>query len=128
MAISFKDSLKRSDNQSFANTVVQRAEPKVYATDSDGWILDDKYLLYEEYYDTDLSTVDKLKNIMLSQTQVCLTQECNSQLIPFEMDRYYDNFDLSETALTIHFVNAMNNEAEDLPVNVYYNSKKIRFC
>lgn len=127
MAISFKDSLKQSVAPGSKTCVQNMTPPIVYAASDDDWVRDNRYLYYDDYADTDLSVIDRLKNIELSQTQTCLTQESNSQMIPFEMDRFYDNFDLCNTLLSIHFVNAENAEAEDSPINVHYNSKKIRF-
>ena len=127
MAISFKDSLQRRGDPNNIDMVQQTPARTIYTADADAWIIDSKYLFYPEYSDTDISIIDRLKNIELSQTQVCLMQESNSQFIPFEMERYYDNFDLQGTTLYIHFVNSENGEADDSPINVQYNSKKIRF-
>ena len=63
------------------------------------WTKDDRYDWYDEYTDDKVSTIDKNKNINLDASQINITQETNSQFIPFEMPRYYDGFDLTGTEL-----------------------------
>ena len=81
-----------------------------------------------EYYDESISTVDKNKNITLSSEQINITQEKNSQYIPFEIPRYYDGFDLSTTELSIYWVNNLGSGSTAIPVDVYYSTDKIRFA
>ncbi len=90
--------------------------------------LDNRYLWYDEYHDDNISFIDELKNITVNQKQINLTQETNSQFVPFQMNRYYDGFDLSTTNLLIHFVNKNGNENFATPVNVSYSSDKLRFA
>ena len=71
----------------------------------DDFTKSDKYLWYDEYYDDEYSTIDKQKNIVLNKNQVNLTQEENSQVIPFMLDRYFDGMDLMKMLFQIHFVN-----------------------
>lgn len=87
----------------------------------------DKYLWYDEYYDNDYSVIDKNKNIKLSSSQVNLTQEENSQIVPFLMDRHYDGIDLMNMFITIYFVNKEGKSAERPAINVEYSDTKIRF-
>ena len=87
----------------------------------------DKYLWYNQYHDEDYSTVDALKNIKMSDNQINLTQEENSQVIPFVMDRYFDGIDLMGMMIQIHFVNANGFEGFAAPINVEYSATKIRF-
>lgn len=95
----------------------------------ENWIrIDDRYRWYDDYHDDDISVIDDLKNITMNDKQINLTQESNSQFIPFEMNRFYDGFDLATTNLLIHFVNKNKNEDFTTPVNVKYNSDKIRFA
>ena len=98
-----------------------------YSGDNETWHLSEKYQYYPEYNDDSVSTVDKLKKITLAQDQINLTQETNSQFIPFELPRYYDGFDLYTTNLMVHFVNAGDYEDFSTPINVYYNAEKIKF-
>ena len=77
--------------------------------------------------DSDFSTVDSSKEIILNQNQVNITQENNSQIIPFEMPRYYDGVDLMTMTIQIHYVNANNAENYAAPINVSYSAEKIRF-
>lgn len=71
--------------------------------------------------------VNTNKEITLSPTQVNITQENNSQVIPFEMPRYYDGVDLMSMTIQIHYVNANNAENYTAPINVSYSTDKIRF-
>ena len=154
MARSFEDSLKAMQEQENAklNTyavstmsldaeeetveeeiieevVVQPRMMKAFSLrNSDNWILDGHYLYYEEYSDEVVSTIDEQKNIVIDESQINITQETNSQFIPFEMNRYYDGFDLKNTTILIHFVNKDGYEDYANPVNVYYNDDRIKFA
>lgn len=41
----------------------------------------------------------------MDDSQINLTQEDNSQFIPFEMPRYYDGVDLMQMLIQVHYVN-----------------------
>ena len=152
MSLSFEESLKKAAEQNaIKRTVIQfdadvgesaiaatpmtleaisgENEIAAYAGDMDEWVLsDDKYRFYPEYADETISLIDTNKNIVVDPAQINLTQESNSQYIPFQMPRYYDGFDLMTTTIMIHFMN--RNGFEDLAeaVNVYYSDDKIRFA
>ena len=85
------------------------------------------YTWFDTFSDNDYSTVDSGKDITLNPNQINITQENNSQVIPFEMPRYYDGVDLMQMTIQIHYVNADNNENYTAPVNVSYSNDKIRF-
>lgn len=85
------------------------------------------YLWIDAYTDDDYSTVDKLKNIVVSDKQINITQEDNSQTIPFEIPRYWDGIDLSQMTIQIKYVNSKGLEGLATPINVMRNSEKIRF-
>ena len=144
MSLSFKDSLKQSlkENAKESKTNIENeiatlalgdndnavySGTKVSVQDVVNWTVSDKYSFYNEYVDDDLSTIDKLKNITVNQNQVNITQESNSQFIPFQMDRYYDGVDLMKMTLLVHFVTAQGYEGNSTPINVYYSSDKIKF-
>lgn len=92
------------------------------------WSLDEKYLYYEEYSDENISEIDADKNIALNPHQINITQESNSQYIPFMMPRHYDGFDLVGTTLLIHFVNQYGYEEYARPVNVFFSADKLKFA
>lgn len=129
MAISFEESR--------AVYGVRRAAPMAYSLssnpavaavdDSETWSRQEKYRWYESYSDDKTSTVDDLKNIVMDQSQINLTQETNSQYIPFQIQRYWDGVDLTGMTLQIHFVNKYKDEDYMAPVNVEYSESKIRF-
>ena len=133
--MSFSDLLKEKTSLTNANLVNASASVMTLAeTDNitvayagDDFTKSDKYLWYDEYYDDEYSTIDKQKNIVLNKSQINLTQEENSQVIPFMMDRYYDGMDLMKMLFQVHFVNENGDEATVTPVNVQYNFEKIRF-
>lgn len=156
MAISFSDSLKKAtasmatisaysleaspvmeslglDEEAnvIDNTSVDQAGNTVISydlTNENTWTRSDAYLWYDDYSDDKLSTIDEKKNITVNQDQINITQETNSQFIPFQMPRYYDGFDLMKTNLLVHFVNKNNDENYSSPVNVSYNDNYIRFA
>ena len=101
-----------------------------YSGDSeeDVFVASDRYLQYTEYEDSKYSFINENKEITVHPDQFNLTQEKNSQFIPFEMPRYYDGIDLTNMNIVIHFVNEKNGEGLVSPVNVTYSSSKIRFA
>ena len=97
------------------------------ATADDGYTVVSGYTWISDYTDSDYSTVDALKNIKVSSNQISLTQEENSQVIPFELPRYYDGIDLTKMTFQIHYVNSDGYESLSTPINVMCNDTKIRF-
>ena len=85
------------------------------------------YLWIEDYEDTNYSYVDALKKVSINEEQINLTQEENSQVIPFELARYYDGIDLSEMTFQIYYINAEGNEWFATPINVQRSTDRIRF-
>lgn len=135
MALSFQDSLNSqssASNSAIQETTANSASVSSYSVSSyaldDDFTISDKYLQYNNYSDDKLSYIDENKSITVDPTQINLTQETNSQYIPFEMPRYYDGIDLMTMSLQIHFVNKNKDEDYAVPVNVSYSSSKIRFA
>lgn len=88
-----------------------------------------RYIYYDdEYYDDKVSTVDGEKNITLASGQINITQEKNSQYIPFQIPRRYDGFDLANTDLSIYWVNETGAGSTAIPVDVYYSTDMIKFA
>lgn len=152
MGLSFKDSLNKAKENNNARMMNNNISPMslgddmpVYdddislaflddessvAVNSDsleGWTLNNNFLYYSEYSDDNVSTINETKDVLLDPTQVNLTQESNSQFIPFKVKRYYDGFDLLNTSILIHFVNKDGYEENSSAINVYYNDEYIRF-
>jgi len=65
--------------------------------------------------------------VVLSGDQPHLTQETNSQYMPFIMPRFYDNIDLVAKTIEIHYVNANNEDYFVPPINVEASEHYIRF-
>ena len=134
MALSFEESKKQAQEQTtLAATPMMMsssANMSTFATES--WNKPSNSYIYtyynNEYSDDKISTVDEAKNINLSDSQINLTQEKNSQYIPFQIPRFYDGFDLSKTELSIYWVNERGAGSSTIPVDVYYSSDKIRFA
>lgn len=85
------------------------------------------YTWFADYSDDQWSYIDKNKDIQLDANQINITQESNSQVIPFEMPRYYDGIDLLQMTIQIHYLNADSEENYASPINVSYSNTKIRF-
>lgn len=135
MSLSFGDSLKKSANSNEFSVMAMSLEDAGVMTtaleEEGNWHKVNKsvYRFYErDYSDSSYSTVDEFKSITLDPKQINITQEQNSQYIPFKMSRYYDGFDLTKTELGIFYVNENNESHSDIPVDVYYNDDSIRFA
>lgn len=98
-----------------------------YSGEDGNWQEHHDYVRYSVFSDDNLSTVSEEKDIVLNRKQFNITQEENSQYIPFEMPRYYDGFDLVNTLISIHYQTKSGRHASSKPVNVTFNDEKIRF-
>ena len=147
MSLSFEESLKnnnKNDNiaitNMFAMDVVENdvAIPAImtlnetpmiaaYSGDDGNWQQHNNYVYYSAFSDDNISIINDKKDILLDANQFNITQEENSQYIPFEMPRYYDGFDLVNTALSIHYNTKHGRHGASKPVNVVFNNEKIRF-
>lgn len=142
MAKSYKERLEEMQNNVSLTSAIAaydlNNEPvMVLAEDEENWtwIENSTYLstkdkpIGKKYEDTNYSTVDSKKNVSVSPEQVNLTQESESQYIPFEMFRYYDGVDLAGSSMkvTIYFVNKDGDFGESDVINFRYNNEKIRF-
>lgn len=139
MALSFEESKKQFMQQSATPMTLSMrasaepaAEPIAAYAGDETWEKPENASFYtyfnNEYHDDKVSTVDSEKNIVLNQEQINLTQEKNSQYIPFEISRYYDGFDLANTELAIYWVNKNGDGSFSVPVDVYCSADKIRFA
>ena len=130
MASSFNDALQAASLE--ADTSVASVENNIMTLSlepDDGFekINNPLYMWISDYTDIDYSTIDALKNIHVSNNQINISQEENSQVIPFELQRYYDGIDLAQMTFQIHYVNSEKNDGLSTPINVMCNSDKIRF-
>ena len=148
MSLSFEDSLKQNNNNNNNNNDMATtniiaedigiAMPTVmtldgtpaiaaYSGDGGNWQQHNGYVRYSAFSDDNISIVNDTKDIALDPKQFNITQEENSQYIPFEMPRYYDGFDLVNTILSIHYNTKNGRHGASKPVNVTFNDEKIRF-
>lgn len=130
MALSFEESKKQVLKQtatpmpmSLANDIMEINASEVFSKDMTG-----RYAWFDAYIDNNISIVDANKGISVNNAQVNISQESNSQFIPFEMDRKYDGIDLKDMALSIHFTTSDGQHFASKPVNVEYSENKIRFA
>lgn len=141
MALSFEESKKKFQSQQAATFAARAmvmpmsldADDEAFAVmadsaSEDDFVKSEKYLVYNNYSDDKYSSIDAQKNITVDSSQINITQEQNSQYIPFEMPRYYDGIDLMEMTIQFHYVNKENEESYSNPVNVSFNAEKIRFA
>ena len=98
-----------------------------YSGDDGNWQQHNDYVHYYVFSDDNISVINDEKIINLNNKQFNITQEENSQYIPFEMPRYYDGFDLADTVLSIHYTTKNGRHGSSKPVNVNFNNEKIRF-
>lgn len=124
-----QDSSSNVSNVQSLSTFATSAAPLTQEADaSEGFIRNDNYKWYEEYSDTNFSSIDPVtKSIKLDSTQICITQESNSQIVPFEMNRFWEGIDISKMSIRIHYANKSKQEAFSTPVNVSCNDTTIRF-
>lgn len=133
MSISFKDSMKKQqvNEPNLVATMDLNNEKAVYSEPAtqavDDFTVSNKYLWYSDYSDEEFSTIDIKKSITVNENQINITQESNSQYIPFQMNRYYDGMDLMRMTIMVHYVTAEKYEDNATPINVTYSNDKIRF-
>lgn len=89
------------------------------------------YLVFDVFSDSSLSSVNLNKSVGLQANQISLTQEKNSQYIPFSLSRKCDGYDLYNGVLWI-VTNAGTKEDEKgayavAPINVYATEDTIYF-
>ena len=113
MALSFKDSLEKNAESTMVKSM--NIEPTAasivvndmsvadagimlldevggiaaYSGDGGNWQQHNSYVRYSVFSDDNLSTVSDEKDIVLNRKQFNITQEENSQYIPFEMPRFF---------------------------------------
>ncbi len=143
MSLSFEESLKINNENNVATADIMAedigvAMPAVmtldempmiaaYSGDDGNWQQHPDYVRYTSFSDDNISTINDTKDIALNKKQFNITQEENSQYIPFEMPRYYDGFDLVRTIISIHYQTKSGRHGASKPVNVTFNDEKIRF-
>lgn len=127
MALSFEESKKQFMKQT-ATPMVMSAARTVATMATSGWTRHPNYKWFEDYVDDKISSINEVKNITVHESQVNISQEINSQFIPFEMNRYYDGFDLVDMVISVHYTSSDKYHGGSQAVNVEYNDDKIRFA
>ena len=135
MGLSFEDSLKNSAITEDSGISLMSAPVAVESGDfnvavyasNENWQRHKDYVYYSSFSDDNISTINDSKDINLNSKQFNITQEENSQYIPFEMPRYYDGYDLVNTVISIHYQTKGGRHGASKPINVEFNNEKIRF-
>ena len=134
MALSFEESKKLAMAAAAKPMMMSMRSSNIEIINED-WQKPDNSHMYDyydhydnKYSDNNISTVDDEKNVVLSNKQINITQESNSQYIPFKIPRYYDGFDLSKTIFAIYWVNKAGYGSFTTPVDVYFNETEIKFA
>lgn len=128
MGISFKDSLSHRDKQPATIKTMAVDLPVTQAAINVNDFTpctDGRYDIYNQYTDENCSTVDSLKNVQVDSNQINITQEVNSQYIPFSIPRYWDGIDLMDMFIQFHYVNKDGASGISNAINVRYNDDSI---
>ena len=97
-------SLASSESEVSVMPLSESSDNNVSLYSESGWSEDrTHYRWFEDYRDDNYSIVNDEKNIALNSKQINITQEENSQFIPFEMARYYDGIDLMNAIISVHY-------------------------
>lgn len=88
---------------------------------------DGRYEIYQDYYDDNYSTVDTGKSVTVDKLQRNITQETNSQYMPFKIPRYWDGIDLVDMLIQIRYENTSQKGQIANVINVAYNDSYITF-
>ena len=127
--MSYKDSKRKAISTDFEVMTLASTDEDVAVHADDGYTYVGSYDKYD-HIDEKYSTIDNQKNIIMDSNQINITQEENSQYIPFRMPRYYDGVDLSRMMIFIRYARATSKSNEGLTysvVNVQANEEYIRF-
>ncbi len=128
MGLSFEESLKKSEESNMMMKTRAMPMMAMALNTEEYWQNHSAYKQYSFFVDDDISTITKEKYVLINEKQINISQEENSQYIPFEMPRYYDGYDLVQTTISIHYDTSAGYHGVSEPVNVKYNDDKIRFA
>lgn len=84
-------------------------------------------VIYPIMLDENEISIVKGKKVIIGNIGRILKGESNSQLLLFQMDKYYDNIDISQKSIEIVYRDSMNNIYRDSAVNISYNDNFVRF-
>lgn len=133
MALSFEESKKQLQGQEASIADVEEVVPMTVsitksADPSKVWVRHEDYRWFNDFSDDRISEVDDNRSINVHISQIGISQEVNSQFVPFEMNRFWDNIDLTEMLLTFHYTTFDKYHGESKAVNVEYTDDKIRLA
>lgn len=127
--MSFKDVKRKAMAVSSEVMTLASVDDDMAVYAGDDYEIVSGYDQYSQYIDEKYSTVDNNKNITMDSSQINITQESNSQYIPFRIPRFYDGIDLSEMTFCVRYSDKLTggNPGEYPVVNVKRNSQYICF-
>ena len=85
------------------------------------------YDIYDEYEDANFCIIDDDRSIHMNDSHIVITEELNSQYIPFKTKRFWDGIDLTKMLIRINFINSNYELGASKVINVKYNSEYIIF-
>lgn len=94
--------------------------------EEEAWEVIPRYEVNAMYADDDGPIEVNNKSIGDMSSQISIQGESMSQYVEFMMSRYYDNIDLSEKVLSIHY-RLGERVGDNAPVNVYKSQDRIKF-
>lgn len=128
MARTFKNFMNDSKANSVNEAAVAPITELAASNENDFTICSDgRYKIYTRYSDNKYSSISETKDILLDSSQINISQETNSQYIPFKIPRYWDGMDLMDMFIQIHFQNKTDKGNVSDAVNVSYNNEYITF-
>lgn len=128
MAQSFKNFINDTKADSDYTAAADHAALFPAAPDNGFTVCSDgRYAVYTQYSDDKYSSISEIKDILLDSSQINITQETNSQYIPFKIPRYWDGMDLMDMFIQIHYQNKSNKGNLSNAVNVSYSNDSIAF-
>lgn len=129
--MSFKDVKRKAMTETSDVSALSLVDEGIAVYDENNYDAVSGYKQYPQYTDNKYSTVNENKDITMDESQINITQETNSQYIPFRIPRYYDGIDLAGESMTIS-VRCSNQLVNGNPVdyaviNVMKNEQYITF-
>ena len=129
--MSFKDVKRKAMMDASDVSALSLVDEGIAVYDENNYDAVSGYKQYPQYIDNKYSTVNENKDITMDESQINITQETNSQYIPFRIPRYSDGIDLAGESMTIS-VRCSNQLVNGNPVdyaviNVMKNEQYITF-
>ena len=97
------------------------------AVGSSGNIYDQDYPMYPMSDDHPAIRIEERKILMPKDFKVIVSNDNVSQMITFDINRYFNNVDLSKRSCAIKYINANGDSGKAIAMNVHKSDKKLFF-